>query len=880
LRRSVESDLDHELHSHLELLIEENLRSGMSPNEARRAAQIELGGLEQVKEQVRDERLANWLHSVLSDCRYSLRQLRKSPAFTAVIILTLALGIGANTALFSVVNGVLLNRLPYPNPDQLVEVAAKAPPFSESSISYPNLLDWVKENHSFEALAGYGANDLNLSGSGEPQHVAGMQVSASFFSLLGVKPLIGRNFTADEDKRGATNVVMLSYGLWKDKFGSSPDILGKSLTLNGSPYTVVGVVPSNFYFCCEATNFRLSDAYLPIGAWDNPNLNDRGDHMGIYAVGRLKHSVTLEQARADMDSVAQALAAQYPDVDKNEGVWIMPLKQRMVQDVKFMLLVLLAAVGFVLLIACANVANLLLARSTERASEFALRSALGATRARVVRQLLTESFLLAVTGGGLGLLLASWGTQAGLKLLPESLPRANDVGMDPRVLLFTLAVSILAGALVGLAPALRTSHPDLQHPLREGGRGATGPRHRTLAAFVILELALAVVLLIGAGLTIRSLASLWNVNPGFNPRNVLTFTVSVPASKAKETPDEIHATLRHLTAALAAVPGAQSVSLTDGAQPMYGDDEWPLWIEGQPKPQSNDEMISALSYIVSPDYWKLMEIPLLRGRLLMEQDDAHSQPVCVIDAIFAKEFFPNQDPIGQRLNINGADVQFQIVGIVGHVNQWGLDTDSSGPVKAQLYTLVQQFPVKWMASASFSNHAFVLRTSSPNYPGASAIREAIQKNDSDQVAYNFEPMDQILSDSLAAQRFTMLLLALFAALAVLLACIGIYGVVSYVVGQRFHEIGIRMALGAGRGNVLLMVLTQAGKLVALGVVLGLLASLGLTRLIVSMLFGVNSYDPPTFFGVAIFLSLVAMFACYLPARHATRVDPMIALRHE
>jgi predicted permease len=878
--RGVDADLDQEVHSHLEMLAEENRRTGMSHEEAQRAARIELGGIEQVKQQVREQRLGNWLHSIYSDCRYGLRQLRNSPGFTLVAVLTIALGIGANTALFSVVNGVLLNPLPYPHPEQLVEVAAKSPPFSESSISYPNFLDWEKENHSFESLGGYRMMELNLTGAGPAQSLKGMQVSADFFPLLGIKPVIGRNFTADEDKRGTAPVVMLSYGLWKTKFAGSPAILGQSLTLNGSAYRIIGVVPADFYFCCEEINFRPGDAYTPIGSWDNPNLYDRGDHMGIYAVGRLKAGMTIDLARADMDRVAQNLASQYPDVDKDEGVWIMPLKQRMVQEVKFLLLVLLVAVGFVLLIACANVANLLLARSTARTREFAIRSVLGATRRRVLRQLLTESLLLSLTGGGLGLLLAAWETQAGLKTLPRSLPLANQVHLDSRVLFFTLGISILAGALFGLAPALKTWRSDLLHPLKEGGRGTSSTRHRMQAAFVVLELALAVVLLIGAGLTLRSFVSLWSVNPGFNPKNVLTFSVSVPASNAHETADEIRANTRRLTATVASVPGVQFASVTDGAQPMNGDDEWPLWIEGRPKPRSQDEMVSALSYIVDPDYWKVMQIPLLRGRLLTERDDAHSLPVCVIDENFAKEYFPNQSPIGQRLNISGADWQLEIVGVVGHVKQWGLGFDSTGPVRVQLYTLARQFPDKWLSSASFYHHAFVVRASAPNYPSADAIRQALEKMNSSQVAYDFGSMEQIVSDSLAVRRFTVILLGVFAGLAVLLASIGIYGVMSYVVGQRAHEIGVRMALGAERQNVLVMVLSQAGKLVIVGIVAGLVASFGLTRLMVSMLFGVNSYDPPTFVGVAIVLSLVALIACFIPARRATRVDPMAALRYE
>jgi predicted permease len=819
---------------------------------------------------------------LFQDVRYGLRVLLKSPGFSLIAVLTLGLGIGATTSLFSVVNGVLLDPLPYPKADQLVEIAAKAPPFSESSVSYPNFLDWVRENHTFESLAGYRPSELSLTGSGDALELKTMQVSASFFPLLGVQPIIGRNFAPEEDKRRAAPVVMLSYGLWKTKFGGSPAILGKTLTLSGRGYRVIGVVPANFYFCCEATDFRLGDAYTPIGSWDNPDLYERSDHMGTFAVGRVKPGVTVKQARADMDRVARDLAAEYPDVDKKEGVWIAPLQDRMVQDVKPMLLVLLAAVGFVLLIACANVANLLLARAMGRRREFAIRSVLGASRRRVVRQLLTESLLLSIAGGGLGLLFASWGTQAGLNILPEALPRAGDVRMDLRVLIFTLGVTVLASILFGLAPALRTSRSDLHTALKEGGRAASSARHRTQAIFVVAELALAVVLLVGAGLTLRSLAHLWSIRLGFNPKNVETFTVTLPPPRVKGTPEEVWAGLRQLTAAISSIPGVESASLTDGAEPMHGDDEWLLWIEGRPKPESNDEMISALSYIVSPGYWKTMQIPLLRGRLLTERDNAHSPAVCVIDENFARQYFADQDPIGQRLNVGGADAdqQYEIVGVVGHVNQWGLDSDPTGPVKIQLYTLVQQFPAKWTSSASFYVHDFVARTDRPNYPSADAIRGAIERMNSEQVAYDFESEDRIVSDTLASRWFGMILLGAFAAVALVLASIGIYGVMSYVAGERTHEIGIRMALGAQREDVLKIVMADAARMTLIGVPIGLAAAAILTAQMREMLFGVSATDAPTFAGVAILLSVVALAACYVPAQRAMRVDPNVALRCE
>ncbi len=877
--RSMDKDLDQEVHAHLEMLTEENIRAGMSPSEAQRAARIELGGIEQLKEQVRKQRLGNWLHSVASDCRFALRQLRKNPGFTAVALLTLALGIGANTALFSVVNGLLINPLPYPQPDQLVSLAETLPPFPKFAISYANFLDWTRMNQTFQAMAAYRQNDFNLTGSGEAQHVKATQVSATFFPLLGVKPLIGRNFLPHEDRKGTALVVMLSASFWKSKFGASHEILGKTLTFDGQAYAVIGVVPESFYFCCQTTNFRLGDVYVPLGSWNVPWMQDRGAHPGLFAMGRLKPGVTLERARADMNEIALNLARAYPDVDKNAGIALLPLKEEMVGDVRPTLLLLLLAVGFVLLIACVNIANLLLARSTGRAQEFAIRAALGATRGRVLRQLLVESILLAIVGGSLGLFLAVWATRGGLAALPEALPRANDVRVDPHVLLFTLIVSVLAGVLFGLAPLWQISRADVQETLKEGGRGASGARHGILGAFVAVEMGLAVVLLIGAGLMLRSLTNLWNVKPGFKPQNVLKLNVALSSSTQKGTPDQIRAHLQQLTDTIAAVPGVRAVSLTDGAFPMAGDNEVGFWIEGQPQPPTQSEMPGAVNYIVGSGYLSAMGIPLLQGRFFVPQDDLHSQFVAVVDERLQRRYFPNQNPVGQHLHLAGMDQLFEIVGVVGHVNQSGLDETENSPVTSQIYVPITQIPDEFSSLLAKSD-GFVVRTQAPNYASVDAIRHAIEGVNSQHVLYGLESMEEIISGSIAARRFTMILLAAFAGLAVLLASVGIYGVISHVVGQRTYEIGIRMALGAERGSVLLMVLNQAGKMITVGVVIGLLASLALTRLMASMLFRVNSYDPPTFLGVAAILSVVALIACYIPARRASRVDPMVALRHE
>jgi predicted permease len=816
---------------------------------------------------------------LLQDARYSIRTLLKTPGFTAIAVLTLALGIGANTAIFSVVNGVLLNPLPYPNADRLVAIGEKFPPFPEASIAYPNFLDWARMNHTFEALAAYRGTGFNLTGWGEARHLRAVQVSAPFFSILGVKPVIGRDFSPQDDNRGAAAVAMLSGRFWKSKFGASPDVLGKTLQLDGTPYTVIGVVPENFYFCCETMNFELGDIYVPIGSQDAPWLTRRDSHPGIRAVGRLKPGVTVQQARSDMNEIALNLARAYPDSNKNARVALTPLRDRMVQGIRSTLLVLLAAVGFVLLIACANVANLLLARATGRAREFAIRSVLGATQRRVIRQLLTESLLLAIAGAALGLVLASWGTQAGLKVLPEALPRANDVRVDPRVLLFAFGVSILAGVLFGLAPAWKTAHPDLQETLQEGGRGGSGARHGTQAIFVVVELALAVVLLIGAGLSLRSLGRLWSVNAGFDPHHVLTFDLALPPSAAKKTPDQVRAMLRQLPDTIASIPGVEAASLTDAAEPMQGDDEESFWIEGRPKPQTENEMPETLFYVVSPNYLQAMGISLLRGRFFTSGDNGRSTRVGVIDENFARDYFSNQDPIGQRIRMAFDNSSIEIVGVVGHVRQWGLDEDARGPVKIQLYTLAEQVPDTWTGWIA-KGSSFVVRRQTANYPSADAIRSAIQKLNSDEVAYDFTSMDQVISDSLAARRFAMILLGVFAGVALLLASIGIYGVMSYVAGQRTHEIGVRIALGAQRQDVLKLVFGDAAQMTFAGVLVGLIAAAGLTRLIKSMLFGVSATDPVTFAAVAVLLSAVASAACYIPAQKAMRVDPIVALRHE
>ena len=810
--------------------------------------------------------------SFWQDVRYGLRVLSQNPGFTAIAILTLALGIGANTALFSVVNGVLLNPLPFPNPDELVAVYTRTTTFQESSISYPNFLDWQKNTHSFAALSAFRTDDYNMTGTGEPERVHIHMISAEFFPALGIKPVIGRSFRPEEDQVGAGPVAVISEGLWKRKFGLSQDVLGKSITLNGRTYTMIGVATGSI------TGLSATDAFVPIGQWSDPTFHDRRISMGMNSIGRLKPGVTIEQARAEMDRIAENLATTYPEADKGSGIALVPLKRDVVGDVKGILLVLLGAVSFVLLIACANVANLLLARSTGRAREFAIRSALGASPARVIRQLLTESVMLGIAGGGIGLLLAKLGVRGLLAALPENMPRADEIALDGHVLLYTLGISLLTGIVFGLIPALKAMRPDMHETLKEGGRGSSGARHRTQSAFIVVEMAMAVVLLIGAGLMIRTLAALWNINPGFDPHNVLTFSLSLTSDPAI-TPNQLRTKYRETMRQLEGVRGVEAVSMMGGSLPMTGDSEVPFWLEGQPKPANENDTPFALFYLVTPGYHQAMRIPIERGRSFTERDDEHSPAVALIDASFARKYFPNQDPIGKRLNVGLLDIQPEIVGVVGHVEHWGLGSREHQNLQAQIYLPVWQVPDRfWSLLANGSG--YVARTTGVPLGLVTDIRQAAEKAEGSAVLYDVRPMMDIVARSVATQRLTMILLSVFSALALVLSAVGIYGVISYLTGQRTHEIGVRMALGASRQDVLRMILGGGMKITLAGVGIGIAAALGLTRLITKIIYGVNATDPITFVGVAVLLAGVALLACYIPARRAMRVDPMVALRYE
>ncbi len=878
-------ELNDELQSHLAMARQDLVDRGATPDNADAGARREFGNVALVEHVTRDQWRGRRFDEFLQDLRFALRTLRKSPGFTIVAILTLALGIGANTSLFSVVNAVLLNPILYPHPEQLVMLHESKPNFRSGSISYPNFRDWQHDNHSFSSMAVTRGSSFTLTGLGEAEELRAQFISSDYFSLLAVQPVIGRFFATGEDEIGAPPIVLISENFWHRKLSGSPDVIGKTLNLDGKAYTMVGVTPANFELFQRVT-IAPTDVFAPIGQWSNPLLNKREAGLGIHGIGRLKPGVSLEQATADMQRVTDNLAQAYPAADKGIGATLVDFRKEMLGNVQPVLLVLLGAVGFVLLIACANVANLLLARSTGRTREFAIRVALGAGRSRLVRQLLTESLLLALSGGALGLLLAQIATRAAVQVLPVQLPRAAAIGIDGHVLFFTAGISLLAGILFGIVPALRTSHPHLHDTLKEGGRGGSGSRNRVQGAFVVAEMAMALVLLVGAGLMVRSLVVLWRTSPGFEPANIVTLGLALPPSMLGAHADKIRSVVRDLDRKFASTPGVEAASQSWGAFPLSSDDEQLFWIDGEPKPASENDMKWSLSYVVQPDYLNVLKIPLNRGRFFNVHDDERSPAVAVVDEEFVRKYFPGENPIGKRvhmshLEMGGNGKIFEIVGVVGHVNQWGLDSDFKEELRAQIYFSCLQMPDDYIVGVPGGGGTFLaVRSTLPTEQLVVALRRTSREINSDQAIYNVQTMESVISASLAARRFSMILLTSFAGLALLLSSIGIYGVVSYVVGQKTREIGLRMALGASRPAVLRMILSQGGKLAAAGVVIGLGASLVLTRSMEAMLYGVSTSDPFTFIVVATLLTAVALAACYIPARRAMQVDPMVALRHE
>ena len=818
------------------------------------------------------------METLLHDLRYGIRMLSRKPGFTVVAVLALALGIGANTAIFSVVNGVVLRALPYKNPESLMLVWSRValPQGQAGTGEFPvaagDFTDWRDQNQSFTEIAGFHSQPFNITGGGEPEYLGGVRASASLFQLLGIEAKLGRTFLPDEDQPGASRVVIISHGFWERRFGADPQIIGKTLTLDDESYTVVGVMPADFQFPRKGEMPggymfpRRVELYTPL-AWTPAQASDRNrDFMAVVA--RLKPGVNAAQAQADMDAVAERLEEEYPQSNTNKGVLIVPLHQQAIGDVRTALLVLLGAVAFVLLIACANVANLLLARAASRQREIAIRTALGASRSRIVRQLLTESIVLALAGGTLGILLAMWGIKLLMAISPANLPRVDAISIDGRVFGFTFAVSIVTGIVFGLVPAIQASKPDVNEALKEGGRASTTGHNRFRSLLVVSEVALSLVLLIGAGLMIRSFVRLLNESPGLDPENVLTLDVVLPRNKY--TGPQQMAFFQQVIDRMKALPSVKSAGAVFPL-PLSGAEEgMGFSIEGRP-PAAPGESLSTGPRWVSPDYFKVMGLRLMRGREISEGDGSNSPNVLVINEAMAGRFFPDEDPIGKRIafnRVNGVPNWREIVGVVGNVKDIALDTEP----RPQMYIPFTQSPIFIMT--------LVLRTAGDPLSLVAAARGEVVAVNPSQPISNVHTMEELVSNSAAQRRFNMLLLSIFAGVALLLAAVGIYGVMSYAVAQRTHEMGVRMALGARTPDVLALVIKQGMTLALSGVGIGLAAAYGLTRILESLLYGVSPTDPLTFSMIAVLLALIALLACYLPARRATKVDPMNALRYE
>ena len=795
---------------------------------------------------------------MLSDIRYLIRVLVKSPAFTLVAVLTLALGIGANTAIFSVVNSVLLHALPYPQAGRLVLVLENAKGFGEMATSYSNFLDWAAQNKVFESQAVVREDSFTLTGAGEPEHIRAIKGSVGIFSTMGVSPAIGRAFLPDEDRRGAGGVVILTDGLWKRRFGADPAVIGRSLRLDQKPYTVIGVMPSDFRMPMMAC-----DLLIPVGLDADMG---RWSHY-LTSVARLKPGVSMTQAQSNLNGISQALQRQYPDSNGGWSLQVQSLQGYINDQVGTALLVLLGAVGLVLLIACANIANLLLARATTRRREFAIRAALGAGRLRVVRQMLTESVLLALMGGGVGLLVASWGIDFLVSLKPADMPLAETIHLDSSMLLFTLGVSIATGLIFGITPAFESWRLDLNESLKEGGRTAgTSSRHALRKALVVCEIALSLVLSIGAGLLIKSFINVSKVNPGFRVESVLTMELTLPKAaysddvKTAAFYDRLLENAKHL-------PGINAAGAASNLPLSSMNWETGFYIEGQPKPARASDLQYAEASVVAGDYFQTMGMRLLRGRFFSEMDRRDSPKVIIIDENLAAKYWPNQDPVGKRMFIIGGSLR-EVVGVVGHIKYTGLDRDT----RVEVFTLFTQMPYRDMY--------LTFRTSGDPAAMSAAISNTVHALDKDLALYDVRTMQQLVSRSLSMRRFSVLLLVIFAGLALLLAGVGIYGVMAYSVAQRSHEMGIRMALGARAADVRGLVVRQTMQLAFIGVVIGLAAAFALTRVMSSLLFGVTATDPPVFTGISVLLVVVALLASYVPARRATRVDPIVTLRYE
>jgi putative ABC transport system permease protein len=811
------------------------------------------------------------MNTLLRDLRYSLRLLLKSPAFTAAAVFSIALGIGANTTVFSVINAVLLKSLPYKDPGSLMLVWGDSGEHTlkkHNQVSATDVADYRSQTTAFEDVATYAGWFPIMSGDSEAERIPAIQVGDGFFKVMKGEPLLGRVFTPEEQQDGKDFVVVLSHALWQRRFGGDRNIVGKSVLLNARPYNIVGVMGPDFRPLPETLVSPEGQFYRPVAETYDDSARDE---RHLRAIARLKPGATIAQAQNELDVITKRLQEQHPTTNKNQGAAVVSITDEIVGGIRPTLWLVFGAVIFVLLVACANVANLLLARATVREKEITIRSAIGAGRGRLVRQLLTESFLLSLVGGALGLLFAIWGTGLVASAGAQINPMLQNTQIDWRVLGFTFAISIITGLIFGLAPALQSSNPNLVESLKESGRGsgASGHRNRLRSALVVSEIALTLVLLVCAGLLIRSVMRLKNVDTGFNPKNILAMNIGLPAAKYPKPENQI-AFYKQVTERIAALPGVKGAATTTVLPLSDNFDGRGLLVEDQPR--ARGEEISVDLYVITPEYLRAMEIPLLKGRALTEQDTSDSFKVALINKTMAAQLWPTQDPLGKRIRFPGSDKNPQpwrtVVGVVTDVAQYALDKQPP----MQMYLPHQQFPTSFKS--------IVVKTEGDPAAMTNAVRREIQAVDKDQAVFKITTLEQLLNQSILIRKFFMTLLLVFAAVALILAAVGIYGVMSYVASQRTHEIGIRMALGAQARDVLKLVMGNGMALALMGVILGLVVAFAVTRVMAGLLFGVTATDTATFVTVSVGLIAIALLACYIPARRATKVDPLLALRYE
>jgi putative ABC transport system permease protein len=875
--RHVDADLDQEVHAHLELLIEEKMRAGMPAAEARRSARIELGGIEQVKEQVREKRMGSWFQSVLSDCRYGFRQLRKNPGATAVMIFTLALGIGTSTAIFSVVYCVLLRPLPYTDANRIMAVFEVTSEGRPSRLADPNFDDFRDQNRSFEAIAKYDENVTSVSGGVQPTRETVAQVSPEFLRVFAAQPMLGRDFSDSDAKKGASRTVLVSYGYWRQDLGATTDLSQSHLKIDGTEYSVIGVLPEGFRFPADVDLWLTADA--------DGEGHSRTSH-NYSAVGRLRDGVSVKQANGDIGAIARHIH----DTSSEQGNYllkdgmVLPLRESITGQARLPLMMLLGAVGLLLLVACANVANLLLAQASVRERELAIRSALGAGRGRLIRQFLTEAFLLCVVGGGLGVLGAFWGVAGFVALAPENLPRIESVSINMPVLVFALLLSTAVAAGLGVFTAVRATAGDLRQGLAEGGRGETGSQcsQRVGQIIVATQIAITLVLVVGAGLLGRSLLKVLDVNPGFRVDKIVAMDVSLPWQEDRKAKASEAMFFANLIGRLKQIPGVRRVGaasalpmaaggLPDGMFLLMTQNEVPKTLDGLAALSQQKERAGIADFCAATDgYFQALGIPLMRGRIFDGRDGANSPHVAVISESLARERWPAQDPIGHTIEFGNMDGDLRlltIVGIVGDTHENSLDTSP----RPTVYVNLLQRP-----SAAIT----VTMLSDADTRSVTSAARGILQDLNPEIAARFQTFSQVYSASLRPRRFNVILIGFFGIAALLLATAGVSGVMAYAVNRRTREIGVRVALGAGAGDVLRMVLGEGLRTICIGVVIGIAGALALTRTVESLLFGVTANDPLTFGGVTLFLVGAALLACYIPARRATRVDPMVALRYE